>query len=296
MRKHVFGGDWTTDKLERVRKYLRAYTTIFKSNPAARNLRTTYVDAFAGSGARVDTKNTSKGDESPLFDLSEDADAESFKKGSARIALEVEPPFDNYVFVERREERAAELASLAKKFPTRHAQIKKEDANEFLRSWCSQMDWTRNRAVVFLDPYGMQVEWSTIEVIADTGAIDLWWLVPVGIGLNRLLTSGGLPPPGWATALTRTLGTESWKAAFYAADSQGLLFADQDTGQHKIVDVDKVGNFVVGRLKSIFAGVVSNPLTLQNSRKTPIYLLCFAAGNPKGAKTAVKIAQDILKA
>jgi hypothetical protein len=27
----------------------------------------------------------------------------------------------------------------------------------------------------------------------------------------------------------------------------------------------------------------------------PIYLLCFAAGNPKGAPTAVKIAKDILE-
>jgi hypothetical protein len=25
MAKHVFGGDWTSDKLERVRKYLCAY-------------------------------------------------------------------------------------------------------------------------------------------------------------------------------------------------------------------------------------------------------------------------------
>jgi hypothetical protein len=33
---------------------------------------------------------------------------------------------------------------------------------------------------------------------------------------------------------------------------------------------------------------------LRNSRNNPLYLLCFASGNPRGAKTAVKIAQDIL--
>jgi hypothetical protein len=48
-------------------------------------------------------------------------------------------------------------------------------------------------------------------------------------------------------------------------------------------------------LKTVFAQVVPNPLILTNSKGVPIYLLCFAAGNPKGAPTAVKIAKDILK-
>jgi hypothetical protein len=33
----------------------------------------------------------------------------------------------------------------------------------------------------------------------------------------------------------------------------------------------------------------------KNSKNNPLYLLCFASGNPMGAKTAIKIAQDILK-
>ena len=49
---HEFGGDWTTDKLERVRKYLQAYTVIFNRNPRAKKLHTIYVDAFAGTGYR----------------------------------------------------------------------------------------------------------------------------------------------------------------------------------------------------------------------------------------------------
>jgi len=51
----------------------------------------------------------------------------------------------------------------------------------------------------------------------------------------------------------------------------------------------------VARLKTVFARVAENPLALRNSTNTPLYLLCFAAGNPKGAATAVKIAGDILK-
>jgi hypothetical protein len=32
MAKHVFGGDWTSDKLERVRKYLCAYAPSEEAN------------------------------------------------------------------------------------------------------------------------------------------------------------------------------------------------------------------------------------------------------------------------
>jgi hypothetical protein len=39
---------------------------------------------------------------------------------------------------------------------------------------------------------------------------------------------------------------------------------------------------------------VKNPLPLRNTKNIPIFLLCFAASNPRGAKAAVKIAQHIL--
>jgi hypothetical protein len=42
-----------------------------------------------------------------------------------------------------------------------------------LKKWCKERNWQKERAVVYLDPYGMQVEWSTIEALAATKAIDL---------------------------------------------------------------------------------------------------------------------------
>ena len=48
---HRFSGDWTCEKLERIRKYLPAYTQIFHSNPtAARYFKTIYIDAISGTG------------------------------------------------------------------------------------------------------------------------------------------------------------------------------------------------------------------------------------------------------
>lgn len=295
MVKHRFGGSWTDDKLTRIRKYLAAYTTIFQSNERARHFRTTYLDAFAGTGTRTDSAPSDDALDGSLFDVAADADAESLKKGSARIALEVEPQFDRYIFVEQNAKRVAELESLDKKFPGRDIRVERAEANSFIRAWCAETDWKRNRAVVFLDPYGMQVDWTTVEAIASTKAIDVWWLFPLGVAVSRLLKKKQLPPARFAQALTRIFGTEKWKSAFYHSSEEATLFGPETTIK-KTADFEELGSFVVGRLRSVFAGVASNPLELRNSKDVPIYLLCFAAGNKKGAPTAVEIAEHVLKA
>ena len=43
---------------------------------------------------------------------------------------------------------------------------------------------------MFLDPYRMQVNWETMESIAETEAIDLWILFPLGT-INRMLENDG---------------------------------------------------------------------------------------------------------
>ncbi|MDX1417453.1 MAG: hypothetical protein R3293_24830 [Candidatus Promineifilaceae bacterium] len=44
----LFGGDWTEEKLSRIKEYLGQYTTALKNQP----FRTAYIDAFAGTGYR----------------------------------------------------------------------------------------------------------------------------------------------------------------------------------------------------------------------------------------------------
>lgn len=294
MAKHQFGGDWTTDKLERLRKYLCAYMTIFTKNPKAQYFTTIYVDAFAGTGYRVGTAN--RGGKAAASGDAADLDAESFRKGSARIALEVEPSFHRFVFIERDAGRVKELEALRDQFPAkaRGVRIEQGDANVFLKQWCRETDWTKHRAVVFLDPYGMQVDWQTLEALAKTQAVDLWLLFPLGVAVNRLLTRAGPPPDEWANALTRIFGTKDWEKAFYPKKQEETLFGPEET-QRKDANLKAIGRFFLDRLKTIFAKVAANPLPLMNSTNTAIYLLCFAAGNPKGAMPAVKIAQDILK-
>jgi len=294
MGKHEFGGDWTTDKLERLRKYLCAYMTIFTRNPKAQYFTTNYVDAFAGTGYRV--VSAKRGGKAPASSEAADPDAESFKKGSACIALEVEPSFDRFIFIERDVDRVKELEALRDRFPdkAKGVQVEQGEANAFLKRWCKETDWKKHRAVVFLDPYGMQVDWQTLEALARTQAIDLWLLFPLGVAVNRLLTKAGPPPKEWASALTRIFGTEDWEKVFYPKKQEQTLWGPEET-QRKEATLEAVGRFMLDRLKTIFEAVAPNPLPLRNSTNTPIYLLCFAASNPRGAKTAVKIARHILE-
>jgi three-Cys-motif partner protein len=291
---HEFGGDWTTEKLHAVRKYLAAYTTIFTKNPRAKRLRTVYVDAFAGTGYRSTIR--ARVEQVPLAPELIDPDRTAFLQGSARIALEVEPSFNRYLFIEQNPAYVRELNKLKEEFPQKANQIEvvREEANDYLVRWCANTDWQLWRAVVFLDPYGMQVTWSLIETLAKTRAVDLWVLFPLGIAVNRLLTRREPPPEEWAHALTRIFGTAEWGHAFYPKRIQQTLFGAEEV-QEKEADFDRIDKFFVKRLKGSFVGVADNPLVLRNSRNVPLYLLCFASANPRGAPTAIKIAQDILR-
>ncbi|MBN1146535.1 MAG: three-Cys-motif partner protein TcmP [Anaerolineales bacterium] len=293
MTQHDFGGDWTNEKLERVRKYLSAYTTIFAKNPRAQKLNPIYVDAFAGTGYR--TVPHAADVPSLLLPELADTDNEAFLKGSARIALEIDPPFKRYLFIEQNPEYAAELKTLKIEYPHHapHIHVINADANIYLMNWCKQMAWN-DRAVVFLDPYGMQVEWALIQEIAKTQKIDLWILFPLGVAINRLLTKSGPPPAGWAQALDRIFGTNDWQEAFYPQKKVLTLFGEVDT-QSKQASLDQIAQYFVKRLRTVFAAVAEKPLPLFNSKNCPLYLLCFATGNLRNAKTAINIAQDILR-
>ena len=295
-REHEFGGYWTQQKLVRVRKYLEAYGTIFQSNKRARKLNTYYVDAFAGTGfSRPKAKD--KPEQTFFFGNDEIEDVQSFKKGSAALALEVEPSLKNYLFIEKSNERIDLLKQLKEKYPEKANRIKvfQGDANDILIKWCRDKDWRYQRAVVFLDPYGMQVEWRLLKAIAETKAIDLWLLFPVGMGVMRMLTKNKLPSQEWCDSLTRSFGTEEWKDAFYKKEVQPDLFGIENEILYKDADFDKIGQFMLERLGKIFTKVHKKPLLLKNSRNVPMYFLCFAVGNEVGAKTAIKIANHILK-
>lgn len=283
MSEHRFGGPWTDEKLEALRGYLDGYAQALKNQPFKRF----YIDAFAGTGDR-----SAKQEAATLLDM---PDLDEMTKGSARIALEVEPPFARYVYVEKLQRRSSALEHLRLEFPARSIEILNEDANAAVRRICGETDWRFNRAVLFLDPYGMQVSWETLERVAATKAIDVWMLYPTGMGLNRLLKKNGKIPPEWEQTLDRSLGCHDWQDAFYQEIQSVDLFGDTNTTLLKQANTAKFEGFLIERWRTIFAGVAPETLPLRNSKGQVMYLLGFACGNPRGVDLAMKIARSVIK-
>ena len=284
--EHSFGGDWTETKLDAVGKYFLAYMNILKSRP----YNTIYVDAFAGTGY-VDNVAT---DEIGFPELTS-GEGKAYIEGSVIRALQTPTPFGRYLFIDKSKLHVSSLTNLVERFEELKSRIKvvRGDANVILQDLCTKTDWKSNRAVIFLDPYGMQVDWTTLEAIASTNAVDLWYLFPLGVAVNRLLAKDGEVPDSWKRSLNRTFGTDTWYGDFYRTRVDVGLFDSAEVTK-KVANFDAISDYFVKRLGEIFeGGVAKNPLWLKNSTGCPLYLLCFATANPN-APAAIKIATHIL--
>ncbi|NVJ25970.1 three-Cys-motif partner protein TcmP [Myxococcus sp. AM011] len=297
-KAHSFGGDWTEKKLDVLKHYLVAYTTALKDKPSANNaFRKAYIDAFAGTGTRTAReRDTSSAPDTLLFpDLNEPA-PQRLLEGSAKLALQVEPRFESYIFIERSHERCQQLKALKQEFPALADDIvvRQGEANAEIQKLCAPLNaWKSRRAVLFLDPYGMQVEWKTIQAIAATKAIDLWLLVPLGMGINRVATKSGKIPDPWRQRMNAFFGTKDWYDEFYKVETTPTLFGDAQAQVKAPMDV--MARYFNNRLKEVFAGVAEKPGMLRNSANNPLYLLCFAVGNERGKNVALRIANHLLK-
>jgi three-Cys-motif partner protein len=287
----VFGGTWTEIKLNCIEKYLQAYIIIFKKNPKASFLQTYYIDGFAGSGTWCPPESK----EQDMLEFS--AYQREVMDGSARKALALASPFDHYLFIETSDYYVKTLQSLKTDFPhlADRINIANGDANLIIKNFCN--GFNRNnpeRAVLFLDPYGMQVNWSTVEAVGKSNAIDMWWLFPVGIAVSRLLKKDQIPVDICGNRLDATFGTTEWRDRFYCKVSEKKLFGVEEK-IIKQVDWHGVSLFNIEQLKKVFKFVTEEPLVLRNSIHSPMYTLCFASQNKNGHKIAQEIINKQIK-
>ena len=273
-----FGGDWTRMKLTILGRYLDSYTTALKNQP----LRISYIDAFAGTGA-VELVQTS------------DSDQQKFLDGSARIAYEVrDKKFDKLVFIEKDTGKAETLKAQFE--DQARIDVRVQDANVELQKICSggtQEFWQKNRAVVFLDPFALEVEWATIEAISKKPVFDVWILLPVG-AIRRMIPLHKHPSevdPKWEVKLKSIFGDDSWNEMYQKTLT---LFGDQMESKP---GTDPIAELYKKKLTKVFPRVAPKSATLRNSRGGPLFELIFAVSNPsrKAQGAALRIANHILE-
>jgi three-Cys-motif partner protein len=242
---HEFGAQHTELKLSIIERYLKFFTRALR--PRFRQLW--YIDAFAGTGSRTVRVEASEGD---LFDAPA-AERVEQRRGSAQIAIDVEPKFDRLVFMDTKPAHCAALRELADRHQDRNIVVVEGDANHAIQSQIAWDGWKQTRAVMFLDPYGMDVEWATLQAIAATEAIDVWFLFSLS-GLYRQATRRSSDiDPGKRAAITRILGTDAWENELYSNMGQGDMFGGQ--AKQRTADVRGLEHYVKARLETIFPKV-----------------------------------------
>lgn len=296
MVEHHFGGKHTDDKLYRLRQYLAGFSTALKNQGFVR----VYIDAFAGSGGRTEVIPSL-----PLLD-GDDAEPEIVTvPGSAKLALEITPPFDRIILIENNPTRYQALLDIAAEHPQRSVQCRNGDANAIVQELCQNLPWRGGpgapkgmRAVMFLDPYGMEVSWPTVQAVANTRAIDLWYFFPL-MGLYRQAANDAINIDDVKRdRLNRILGTNDWEKDWYSHPHGPRDLFDDPQSPVRTADVDAIERYVKKRLSSEFKGTVLDPLRIKNKQGSPLASLFFAVSNPSrnAVARASAIASHILKA
>ena len=271
----LWGGSWTGTKLTMLGEYLKTYTTILKKQP----FHLTYFDAFAGTGT---------------VELKRDIDEEHFLAGSPMIALAVDDkPFDSFVFVEHIEAKAAQLRQTIEKYEAaERARVIVGDANPELRAFCKNMG-QYDRAVVFLDPFALDVRWETVRAVAESCKCDTWILFPIS-ALLRVLTVEHQPTGRDADAATRVFGDDSW-TALYSPAFQLSLDGEPIEHRRRMQDFRPATRLYAQKLRDVFFDMAKSGGVLRNSKNSPLFVFMFAAGNEKGAARAIPVADHIIK-
>ena len=265
-------GPWSAQKHQLLHDYLSSYTTVMKGQRWCRD-GYHYIDAFAGSGRPV----------------LRDAHEQRYIDGSPRIALGIPNPFTTYTFIEMEPWRVARLRELKDEFPDRTIRVVPGDCNEVIvEKITPRIRHERfNRGFIFLDPFGINLAWETIEAVAETGALEIFLNFPT-MGLNRAALHNELDglTAERASQMNRVWGSEGWRDLIYER-RQGLWEAREF--KKAPTRAEHLGRlFIEHRLAKVFRHV-SDPIVMTNSHGAPVYCLIFAGHNETGAKIAGSI-------
>ena len=250
---------WTSAKLEVLEKYLHAFT-MASSKKAP---QTVYLDAFAGD------------------DININRDSNEEFAGSARLALSTQPPFTALRYFERPRRAQRLHQSLTAEYPDRDIKVVGGDCNQGIPGVLAELrqqgrQWWPTFA--FVDPYGMQVNWSTLEALATHKKgrykVELWMLFATA-GLQRVLSLRRPPSEANRDLATRVYGTEDW------LQIHALRSANRISGT---LAREEYVNLMRWRLEQGLGYRYTHSFHVRNEDDLSLYHMIFATDNDTGHK------------
>lgn len=265
------GQTYALYKLKALEEYLIRATTSMKSKPWRERY---FIDLQAGPG-----KNSI--DNAVRF-------------GSPLIALTAKSPFTQYRMNEWGDDEFKALKQRVSSSPIYdRVKLYQEDLNVAVHKICDEID-ERDKPylkdiwpcfnVAFLDPEGLELEWTTVARLAKVKRMDLIINFSTG-GINRLL---GVNTPDVIDRINRFFGTDEWQAL------PSLKTNNATQKRREWID------FYLGRLREFKYYTDEDPewggmeMAIKNSKNVQVYSMIFACKHPLGDtfwKQSVKKAQ-----
>jgi three-Cys-motif partner protein len=264
-------GIWSEIKLDIIKEYASAFTTIMKSKAWCKGY--VYIDAFAGPGVHVSRRTG------------------EFIPGSPLNALEIAHPFTEYHYIDIDKEKAGILNRLTG--DRTNVNIYQEDCNELLTEKIlpSLPYKSYKRALCILDPYGLHLNWETIMMAAQQRTTEIFLNFPL-MDMNRNVLHKDLlsAEPDQIERMNKFCGTDEWREILYEEDRQLSLFGNTD--RIKIVNSNiKLGEWFKRERLQKTAGFkfIPEPMLMRNSKGGPLFFLFFASHDETGEKIVTDI-------
>jgi three-Cys-motif partner protein len=261
-------GYWSELKLEIIKKYAAAYSTILSAQKAS--LEHHYIDAFAGAGLHI-AKRTGE-----------------YIPGSPLNALNVVPPFTHHHLIDLDGERVENLRKIAA--VRADVTVYEGDCNAILLDQVfpkvRYQDY--RRALCILDPYKLNPDWNVVATAGHMKSIEVFLnFMVMDMNMNVLWTNPEAVAPAQVARMNAFWGDDSWHKAAYRSEPELFESRERKTTNEEVAEAYRQ------RLKDV-AGFryVPAPLPMRNSNGAVIYYLFFASPNEKGAK----IVDDIFNA
>jgi len=258
-------GYWSEVKLEIVRKYASAYSTVIAKHAFLRGHA--YIDGFAGAGSHV---SKATGNAVP---------------GSPRIALQTTPPFTEVHLIDLDGSRAAALRRLSAGDP--RVTVYQGDSNDvLLRDVFPRYRWEDfRRALCLLDPYGLNIGWKVLETAGKMKSVEVFYnFMIMDANMNVFMRDPGKVSPEQAARMDFVWGDQTWRTAAYRRAQD--LFGERE---EKATN-EEIAESFRRRLEEV-AGFkyVPQPMPMRNSKGAVVYYLYFASPNEIGGKIVADI-------
>jgi three-Cys-motif partner protein len=253
-------GYWSELKLDIVREYAKPYSIIINKKS---NIRShIYIDAFAGTGVHISRRT------------------QEYVAGSPLNALNVEPPFKEFHFIDLDGGKADALRKLSSDLSNVH--VYEGDCNKLLIEnifpRAKYSDY--RRALCLLDPYGLHLNWKVVKTAGQMKSVEIFLNFPLmDMNRNVLWRNPDKVKPEQASRMDRFWGNHSWRDAAYTKTRDLFGEVEEKAANEAVAKAYKE------RLNKV-AGFsdVPDPLPMRNSSGSIVYYLFFASHNKVGAK------------